>query len=225
MSMAGSMPPLAIHPALSVTSAPLTLQQVRCEQRRLHDALGPLLELSVSRDGQTNYLNARVRRQYLQAVFTHEAAGLLFVFVPSERIEPALVVVAVDAAGRVDALDARGVVGLRASLQAFERRFEARLEHFLYNPRVARAAAPRTHSAHFHCKADVPWELYVRLFPIAAPVLGRMLRAEPEYLRYYFARERLSWPALAAALLADAPAASARHVTASATWPARCAAT
>ena len=92
-------------------------------------------------------------------------------------------------------------------------------------PVLARAAAPRTHSAHFHCKADVPWELYVRLFPIAAPVLGRLLRAEPEYLRYYFARERLSWPALAAALLADAPAASARHVTASATWPARCAAT
>jgi len=33
--MAGSMPPLAIHPALGVTPAPLTWQEVRGEQRRL----------------------------------------------------------------------------------------------------------------------------------------------------------------------------------------------
>ena len=196
--------PLAIHPALKDTPAPLTRQQVRGEQRRLQDALGPLVELSVSRDGQTNYLGARVRRQYLQAVFTHAAGGLLFVFVPSEKLEPALVVVAVAGGGRVAALDARGVHGLRAALAAFERRFAARLGLFLYNPRAVRVAAPGTHSAHFHCKAVLSWELYVRLFPIAAPVLGRVLAADPEYLRHFFARERLAWPALAAALLGEA---------------------
>ena len=43
--------------------------------------LAHMLEFKIARDGCSNYINARVRKDLVHAVFTAREAGLLFVFV------------------------------------------------------------------------------------------------------------------------------------------------
>jgi hypothetical protein len=207
---------LRLNAAFERTSTPLSdhdarmaQQQARSVVRARDPMLAHMLEFKIARDGCSNYINARVRKELVHAVFTAREAGLLFVFIPSEKLEPVVTVIALAAAtGKVQSLAMEQVAGLRRAVAGFEQQFGVAALDYYYTPPRARLCgdAPvcqRPHSTHFHVKIGVSRDAFRRLLPVAQAFQCDAL-CGAAYLAYHAARVPLTWAQLERALVAEA---------------------
>ena len=194
---------------LSDFDARMAQQQARSVVRARDPMLAHMLEFKIARDGCSNYINARMRKELVHAVFTAREADLLFVFIPSEKLEPVVTVIALAAAtGKVQSLTTEQVAGLRRAVVSFEQHFGVAAVDYYYTPPRARLCrdAPmcqRPHSTHFHVKIGVSGDVFRRLLPITQAFQSDALR-DAAYLAYHAARVPLTWVQLERALVTEA---------------------
>ena len=196
---------------LSETATRSVFQQARRVVRACDPLLAHMLEFKLVRDGCRNYVNARVRKEIVHAVYTAREADVLFLFIPSQKLEPVVVVVAMHAAvGRVSRLTATQIEGLGRAVRGFEACCGTAATAFYYTPARERGsctgapAAQRAHSAHFHVKIDVPSDVFARLLPVTQPVAaGLAVLRDAAYLAHHRARVPLTWAQLVETLSAE----------------------
>lgn len=198
---------------LDDTTVRAVFQQARRAVRARDPLLAHVLEFKLVRDGQSNYVNARVRKDLVHAVYTAREEDVLFVFVPSEKLEPVVVVVGLHAAvGKLSRLTREQVRGLERAVEGFERQFGVCATQFYYTPARERRGGgllqQRPHSAHFHVKVGVSAEVHARLLPVTQ-AFGPGVLGDAEYLAYHRGRPALTRAELVRELLAEAGGAGA----------------
>ena len=173
--------------------------------------LGHMTEFKIVRENKVNYLNVRLRREYTNVIFTYPKGGLLFVFMPSDKFEPVVVVIALHCdMGRLNNLTREDVQSLNEAIVTFKQKFDICGDEFLYTDRTKRRgcgyAHQRPHSTHFHLKILLPVNRYVEVTPTMSQFGDTVARMshEIEALRYHASRIPYTWSCLERILLFEA---------------------
>lgn len=213
---------LRLHASLASSAAALdpdehraVLQQARERLRARGPFAEHLLEVRLVRDAPRNFLNVRVRHDFVTMMHHFARGAQLYCFMMSDKFEPFVVVTVLDAQrGKLHALSAGQVADLEAALRSFKTRFGIEGESYHYTGLRERAgggggaARQRAHSRHFHLKMRVGTRMMLEclpslrvLAPTAADVQGwKTLDA----VRHQYGRPTLEWAAARELILRDA---------------------
>lgn len=206
----------ALSPHLQETSRSLTKTQftdvIRAARAQLNlqcPLSNHLLQFRVVRQGTKNYISTYVRREFAHVIHTYSCpeAQTHFLFMPSEKLEPVVVVVAVhDRIGRLPYLDEYRVPLLQQALLDFGRVFELGVDSLLYTPRSARSGfvtrgKQRVHSSHFHVKIKIGVDEVQELLPVSRFITKSIF--DMDNIKYHHTREPVSWKTLEETLLRE----------------------
>lgn len=203
---------LALKAELAHTSHALTASVVR---RINEDAkfvlsqrdgfLAHMTEFKIVRSFQTNYLNMRLRREYLHVIFCKKVLGtrLNFMFIPSDKFESAVIVIALHSVtGRLPTLKSWEIPQFLQVLNEFLALYSIRDESYLYTPLCDRLHAPdnvpysqKCHSTHFHVKIQVNSSVYENMMPLMHATLkegGREFLSRLDCISYQHSRQGMS---------------------------------
>jgi len=213
---------LQLHASLASTAAALDADEQRevLHQARAHlRARGPfvehLLEARLVRSARRNFLNVRVRHDFVTMMYHFPRGAQLYCFMMSDKLEPFVVVTVLDAQrGKLAALSAAQVADLEAALGAFCTHFGIRGETYHYTSLRERQAAggvatrQRAHSLHFHLKMRVDPQMMLERIPalqVLAPTVADVQAWKGvDAVRHQFDRPTRDWAATRELILEDA---------------------
>lgn len=204
---------------LSWTRFPLS--QLEC--KRLYDMarrqvtrrnahMSHMTEFKISRENFNNYIGIRLKREYTHMIHSYTKNGVLFAFMPSEKLEPVITVVALhECHGRLDSLNYTQIGDLKTAVVDFKSKMGLQGDTFLYTVQKSRIQSgpirQRPHSAHFHLKITVSPSEYVTMMP-AASCLSETIKcmySEIDCMCYHFRRPSLRWDEVEQILLSEMP--------------------
>jgi hypothetical protein len=198
-----------------IPSGPLTQPQIAAIKALAIETIGrqvplarQILEAKVVCNPRKNFLNFTIRKDYMGMCYYEEINGTHYCYFISDRLEPFVIITAVDPAfGKLECLSRTQVDDLARSLLDFKIRFGICKETYHYTPLKERretGGGPPETKSHFHLKVRVATEMIVARMPVYQLIdIGR-LRSAVKPVRYNFSRETKTWEETYPLLLNDA---------------------
>lgn len=173
---------LTIVPELSYTRYPLTMNQshqVLSDCRKLmkskYGIMYHVTDIFVVRQNRNNYVNVRIKRDYVNTVYisTSNSLSASFCFIASDKLESVIILVVIDHnVGRLHVLPNNLLPFLEIAVNEFclwTETLQLSDLRFTYTNQQQRQKCrdmqQKFHSAHFHLKIHIDKILYKKLFP------------------------------------------------------------
>ena len=173
---------LVISSQLQLTDCPLSpdlhrqvLRDTQSMLRQKYGIMQHVTEPSIVRQNKHNYINIRIKREYVNTVFiwTDSSNSMSFCFIASDKLEPVIIVVVIDHdIGRLTVFPTHKTPSLATAIDNFcswTGYLDPHTLEYTYTDNTKRSVDRhlnrRCHSAHFHLKIHVKLSLYRVLFP------------------------------------------------------------
>jgi hypothetical protein len=207
---------VSLHPSLVKT--PLSVQTIRRIEADAKNALAkvdPLLRhimaIKVVVNPRRNFLNIRVKDDYVGLLFHKNTNGVFYCFLISDKLEPFIIITAVDPeswGGKLHNLTLAQVKDLKDAISSFKAKYGISEETYHYTGMGERnatdefhrgggcASNSRSHSSHFHLKMRIATGMYKARFPVLNLFDFEKLRTVAEPVRYNYSRDTVSLEAV-----------------------------
>ena len=212
-----------LHAKLSYADRREAASEARSIISRKNSCFVHLVDVNVITIPHDNYANTQInkvvvrcRHDYVSMIYHEYCVPVsdttdehMFCFMASDKFEPVVTVVCVDASGgKLNDLTYQHLAQLNVAVEAFKRHFGIQGETYAYTCKQARQESV-LHSGHFHLRIRIPTDMYIKYFP-ALQVLGRTRACidpviqEWEPLAYNFRTQSFSpWPIVSHAMHSD----------------------
>lgn len=164
------------------------------------------MAIKVVKNPRRNFINVRVKDDYVGLLFHKQIEGIFYCFFISDKLEPFIIITAVHPEiGKLPTLTNGQVTHLREAIIAFKDKYGIAQETYHYTGLGERKATDefsraghcsgrnRSHSSHFHVKMRIATEMYKQRFPVLNLFDFDVLRQRVEPVGYNYTRETVSF--------------------------------
>ena len=204
---------LKLPDQLKLTAEPLTrdVQRELCHEARdrlseVDPMLAQVAEITIVRNQRKNFLNIRIRKDYISMLFSTQKEGVHYCFFLPDKLEPFVTITAVHPTdGKLQRLDTAQAECLNSAIQEFKAKFGIHSESYHYTSLTERqetdqyargggvGASMKAHSSHFHLKMRVATGMCKERMPVLRMFDLDKARQMLEPVRYTYSRETISY--------------------------------
>lgn len=210
-------PNLSLLPPYNQGSlSPSTQRDIRDEVLTRLAELEPLnatiLEVKVVCKASRNFINLRIRPEYIPLLFFERCEETYFCFFMSDKLEPFVIITALHPFfGRLEQLSEKQLHHLTNSVAKFKTKFGITAESYHYTPLTERketassgvARENQSHSRHFHLKMRIGTPMLRATMQVTQLINLDALRKEAEPVIANYSRECMDWAQVFAEMKKD----------------------
>lgn len=179
---------------LNEQTTQLIYHQTMAVLREKNPLLANTVELRVARQGQNNYINLRIRRQFSNMLYHVMKKDLAYCFFASDKLDSTVIVIVLSVKTTSDPRlrCVQSVDDLSAAVSSFLEKMQLQPTGYSYTTENERKDPTLSHSRHFHLKIHLDWASFAKVMPTAALYNTEILhKLDP--VRYNVLKSQLTW--------------------------------